>query len=129
MPQGRSADVARRNAEIKAMRAGEMSYGRPLSVQFVADYHGLSRQKVWEITADPSSHVPTRDQYRARPVVSLLEDHGDDGISHGSVSGYRHCLRRPQGACQDCKDANAEAQAQYQERRRAREAAAQRRRR
>jgi hypothetical protein len=129
MPAGRTPEVAARNAEMKAMRRGDLSYGRPLPARFVAAYFGISEQKTHVILKDPNSDKATAQNHRAKVVVDLLLDHEDDGISHGSESGYRRCRARPEGSCVDCRDAHAATIAAYKERKKAREAQASRRRR
>lgn len=111
------------------MRRGDLSYGRPLSARFVAAYFGISEQKTHVILKDPTSDQATLADHRAKPVVDLLLEHEDDGISHGTESGYRRCRARPEGSCVDCKDAHAVTMQAYKDRRKAREAAAARRRR
>lgn len=111
MPSGRTQDIADRNREIKIARADG------LSAELIGEIWGIPRTKVYKILGDPTSHHPT--VRTAKILVRPLEDHEDDGISHGSTSGYRVCLRRPQGACDDCKEANALAQRTYQARVRA----------
>lgn len=112
MSSGRTADVALRNAEMKAMRAGShLLSGRRASVEFLCQWYGLSRKTVSEILNDPQSHEVT--ERRARPTVSL-RGAPEDGLSHGSESGYRRCRLRDEGACIPCLNAHAKAQREYQ---------------
>jgi hypothetical protein len=111
MASGRDEWTADRNRQIK------MASEDGVPPRVIADLWGLSRQKVHKILSDPHSGDVTL--VRATPRVRLLDPQDPhDGISHGTPSGYRKCVARPQGSCDDCKTANALKASAYAARKR-----------
>lgn len=109
MASGRNEQDALRNARIHWLASEGLSHGQ------IAAVFGLARQVVARIVADPDAYRITLKRAAVRfgaPGRPL------GPITHGSASGYRACRKRAQGACQPCKDANAEAQRIYQASRR-----------